>query len=120
MQKLIFILFTGVLLFLSSPSCNAQRIEQDSTGRYYACTNYDLHLQQKQHREFNKFLLYTGVMVGVLALNEASRGSNHNHEGFIPDHALRQYGSAFITVIGATLVVGIYQWQVHVKNEAGL
>jgi len=115
MKKILFSLIVGILLTLNSPQvAQAQRIEQDSTGRYYACTNYDLHMRQKQKSEFKKFILYSIVLVGVAAVASANDPHHYN------DPAYRQYGYALGAVAGACLVVGLYKWNVKLQNDAGL
>ena len=115
MKKILFSLLIGFLLSLSSPhKAQAQRIEQDSTGRYYACTNYDLHLQQKQKREFTKFIMYTAVFAGIAIAANKIDPYHYNSETY------RQYGYALGAVAGACLVVSLYKFNVKLQNDAGL
>ena len=105
----------------SPQTTQAQRIEQDSTGQYYACTNYNLHLQQKQAQETKKFLIYTGILVGAsMIIYSVNRYHYNDQYGQYYNTSFNQYGYAMMAVAGACLVVGLYKWDVKLRNDAGL
>lgn len=115
MKKLILIITIGVLLF--SPSeAKAQRIEYDSLGMPYACTNYAYHKKETEKRHLVQGLIFIAACASIMAVEYAVIPSERDNV----NNLYRQMGYAGVAVIGASISVGLYRWNVKLQDKIGL
>ena len=119
MRYIINILILGVLFVVLTPEqSEAQRIEYTEDGRAFACTDYTQHEKDNRKVRVGRVLAYAAIAVTTVLVINAT--SNNNDFGQSVNHLSQQSMYALGAVVGATLVVSLYKFDVKMKNKAGL